>query len=291
MSVSIRKPVWDPVSIAALIAMAFIGIAATWRAWADIIAIAIVDEESSQVLLAPIVAAWMVWARRTRLRWLQPSAGVTGPIICGAGALLHWFGLDQGLQALWHGGAVLVVIGCVLSVTGPRPLFRFFPAFLALAFLVPVPGSMRQSIAIPLQTATASVTQTVFEVMGIAVERSGNLLTINGVDVAVAEACNGMRMVFALFLVSYAFAFSMPLRNATRIVIIAASPLAAIICNVLRLLPTILAYGYGSHDFAQMLHDASGWLMLPLAFAMLLAIIRVLRWALLPVGRFNLAYQ
>jgi len=287
----LRKPAWSTADLVGVIAMTAIGVLATWRAWADIVAIAITDEESSQVLLAPIVAGWMVWVRRLRLRWCTPSVGVTGPALCLLGAAMHWFGLNHGLQALWHAGAVLVVVGCLLSVTGPRPLFQFFPAFLSRVFLVPVPGSGRQSVAIPLQTATASATQTIFEVMGVAVERSGNLLTVNGVDVAVAEACNGMRMVFALVLVSYAFAFGMPLRNSVRILILAASPLAAIFCNVIRLIPTIWAYGFGSHDVAQTLHDVSGWLMLPLAFAMLLGIIRVLRWALLPVGRFNLAYQ
>jgi len=68
--------------------------------------------------------------------------------------------------------------------------------------------------------------------------------------VTVAEACNGMRMVFALVLVSYAFAFSMPLRNGVRLVVLAASPLAAIVCNVIRLIPTIWLYGNARREVA-----------------------------------------
>ena len=33
-----------------------------------------------------------------------------------------------------------------------------------------------------------------------------------------------------------------------------------------------------------------GWVMLPIAFLILLAIIRLLRWAQVPVYRFHLAY-
>jgi exosortase len=184
-----------------------------------------------------------------------------------------------------------MAIGTGLSTPRRMTMSSCAFALLVLAFLVPVPGTIRQSVAVPLQTATASVTQAIFEIAGMPIERSGNLLTINHVDVAVAEACNGMRMVFALVLVSYAFAFSLPLRQSVRIVVLAASPLAAILCNVIRLVPTIWLYGYGPSSVASQFHDLAGWLMLPVAFGLLLGIVRVLRWALLPVGRFNLAMQ
>ncbi len=50
-------------------------------------------------------------------------------------------------------------------------------------------------------------------------------------------------MVFGLILVSYAFAFSLPLRNRVRLLILLASPLAAILCNLVRILPTVWVYG------------------------------------------------
>jgi exosortase len=249
------------------------------------------DEESSHILLVPIVAVWMLWVRAIRLRLCGPRASWLGPAIVALGWLMAWHGFNHATQAAWHLGSVLVVVGAAISVLGRAFLFRFFPALLVLAFLVPVPGAIRQSVAVPLQTATASVTQATFEIAGLPIERSGNLLTINHVDVAVAEACNGMRMVFALVLVSYAFAFSLPLRQSVRIAVLAASPLAAILCNVVRLIPTIWLYGYAPPSVANQFHDWAGWLMLPVAFGLLLGIVRVLRWALIPVGRFNLAMQ
>jgi exosortase/archaeosortase family protein len=107
--------------------------------------------------------------------------------------------------------------------------------------------------------------------------------------VAIAEACNGLRMVFALFLVSAAFAFGTPLRTFVRVILILASPISALFCNVVRLVPTVWLYG-SDPEFASTFHDVSGWLMLPLAFLVLMGIIRALRWALLPVYRYTLAY-
>jgi exosortase len=281
---------WTPWHLLGAVAMAAIGIWATRAAWADILFIAAKDEEASHIFLVPVVSAWMVWARRTRLRYCRPTGMLIGPPIVALGWAASVFGFNHAMQAVWHAGAVAVAVGCVLSVLGSGVLFRFFPAFAVLVFLVPVPGSIRQGIAVPLQTATAVATQAIMETLGLAVERSGNMLTINKTDVTVADACNGMRMVFALVLVSYAFAFSTPLRNSVRLLVLAASPLAAIVCNVIRLIPTIYVYGY-FRSIAKPFHDVAGWVMLPIAFFMLLGIMRLLRWALVPVARYNLAYQ
>ncbi len=282
---------WTPWHALAAVLMGAAGVLATRAAWSDIYFIASKDEEASHILLVPIVAAWMFWVRRARLRYCAPRGQMIGPPIVAAGWMVSVFGFNHNVQAMWHGGAVLVVLGCVLSVLGKHVLFRFLPAFAVLVFLIPVPGRVRQEIAVPLQTATAAVTQVLFETGGIPIERSGNLLSINGTPVTVAEACNGMRMVFALVLVSFAFAYSLPLRNSVRVLVLLASPLAAIVCNVIRLLPTVWLYGYTAEPIAKKFHDVSGWIMLPIAFVLLLGVVRLLRWAMIPVARFNLAYQ
>ena len=181
----------------------------------------------------------------------------------------------------------------MLSVLGKNVIFRFFPAIAVLIFLVPVPGMIRQRIALPLQSWTAQAAQTGLEICGVETELSGNMLRINGQDVTMAEACNGMRMVFPLILVSYAFSFALPLRNRVRFLMLLASPLVAIFCNVLRTLPTIWLYGrYGSHGkIPNAFHTYSGWAMLLISFIVLLLIIKALKWAMLPLTRFPLASQ
>jgi exosortase len=282
---------WSVWHLVGALVMGALGVWATLPAWKDILFIAMNDEEANHLFLVPVVVAWMVSARRARLRFFTPGGTVVGPVIVALGWFASNYGFNNAVQSLWHAGAVAVVVGCVLSVIGVTALIRFFPAFLVLAFLIPVPGSIRQAIAVPLQTATAVVTEALLEIVGVPVIRSANMLTINNQQVTVAEACNGMRMVFALVLVSYAFAYSMPLRNSVRLLVLAASPLAAIVCNVIRLIPTVWLYGYAERDLAKSFHDIGGWIMLPVAFFMLLGVMRLLRWALVPVAKYNLAYQ
>jgi len=283
-----RWTIWHAVAAVILAALAIL---VSLDVWTDIYHIASVDEEYSHIFLVPIVAAYLIWVRRVRLRFCAPRGRAVGPLFVAGGWLLSSYGFYHGIQSFWHAGAVLMMLGCILAVLGKDVLFRFFPAVLVLAFLVPAPGMLRQQVALPLESWTAQISQAFLETLGMDVDRSGNLLSVNGVPVSIAEACNGLRMVFALILVSYAFSFGLPLRNSVRVLVLLASPLAAIACNVVRIVPTAWMYGYHSHHAASQFHDYSGWIMLPVAFGLLYGIIRILRWALIPVTRFTLASQ
>ncbi len=283
-----RWTVWHVVAGAV---MAVLGILVTLPAWLDIQTIAMKDEEYSHILLVPLVAGWLIWIRRARFRHCRPRWTILGPAVLGLGWAIHSFGFYYSKYALWQGGAVLVVLGCVLSVFGKDLLFRFFPAIAVLVFLVPAPGMLRQQISLPLQTGTAAVSFQIMELTGFDVARAGNVLSVNGRPVTVAEGCNGMRGVFPLILVSYAFAFGMPLRNGVRVALLLLSPLAAIGCNVVRVLATAIVYGYSNWEVGESFHYWTGWAMLPLAFGLLYLIIWGLRWAMIPVTRYPLAMQ
>jgi exosortase len=269
--------------------MAVLGVLATLEAWRDIFGLAWKEAEYSHIFLVPVVAAWMVFARRLRIRHCRPIGTLLGVLVALAGWAVHAYGYYNGYQTLWHAGAVVVVVGCGLSVLGKHALFRFVPAVAVLVFLIPVPPHYRLMIAQPLQTWTAEASQAVLDLSGVNVVREGNRLTVNGQEVTIVEACNGLRMVFALILVSYAFSFGLPLRNSVRMVVLLASPVSAILCNVVRIVPNALVYGYVSPPAGQMFHDYSGWLMLPVSFVILLGVIRLLRWAMVPVMKYSLA--
>jgi exosortase len=278
--------------LAALI-MGALGVYATFGAWQHIYTLATKDEEYSHIFLVPFVALGMIWYRRMRMRHCKPSGAFIGVAFVLIGWFMFRYGFYHAKQAMWHLGAVVVTVGCMLSILGKNVVFRFFPALAVLVFLVPVPGRLRQTIALPLQTWTANVTQTSLEICGVEAQVSGNTLSINGEKVIVAEACNGLRMVFPLILVSYAFSFALPLRNRVRVLVLLASPLVAIFCNVVRTLPTVWLYGkYGQYaKFPNQFHEYAGWPMLLVSFLLLLGIIKLLKWTMLPVTRFPLASQ
>ena len=256
----------------------------------DIIDRASKDEEHSHILLVPLVIAWLVWVRRARITTLRVRPSLLGCLVVAAGCVASWWGFQNDRDILWHGGAVLALLGMMLSVVGGTAIFRRFgPAVGAMAFLLPVPGTIRQAVAIPLQGIATTVTHNCLGIFGFESARMGNVLLINGQQVAVAEACNGMRLVFALTLVIYAFLFSTPLRPGTRLILLALTPLVALIANVIRLVPTSLMYGLFSVDAAETMHDVSGWVMLPIALGGMIGLLKLLKWMELPIMPYRLA--
>ncbi|MCG8550026.1 MAG: exosortase/archaeosortase family protein [Desulfobacterales bacterium] len=262
---------------------ALIALLITRDAWLDILHIATLDEESSHIFLVPIIVAWLVHTRKQYLSTCKLTISPIGPLFIAIGWVLSIYGFYNAVQSFLHMGAILVVLGAFLTFTGLDVLIKFWPAFLVLGFMVPVPGLIRLQLSLPMQSITAACATFVAELFGMFIQRNGSVMTYNGVDVAVAEACNGMRMIFALLLVSFAFAFGTPLRTWARVLIILLSPIVAIICNVIRLIPTVYVYGNYNESVAEAFHDYTGWIMLLVALGMLFGIVHILNWLQLPV--------
>ncbi|MBC7782239.1 MAG: exosortase/archaeosortase family protein [Burkholderiales bacterium] len=273
--------------------LTLLGIAVTFRAWKHIFDIAWDDPEYQHVFLVPFVAIFLAWVRRGRLPFIRVSGTVLGPLLAGIGWAAGSWGYNHQTQILFHSGAVLVVIGCIVSAVGKQALFRFIPVAIVLFLMVPMPQRVRTAVADPLQEWTASIAGYLLGIMGVNTQVSGSLLTINDRPVFIEEACNGMRMVFPLLLIAYGFAFGLPLRASVRILLVLLSPAVALLCNVMRVLPIIWLQGQGpsGQTWGERLHEHSGWIMVPLAFLVLLGCIRVLKWATIPVYRYPLASQ
>jgi exosortase len=280
---------WSTHHVLQLIALLALGIWLNREPLKDIVAIGWNDPEQSHIFLAPMVAIYLLWLRRSRLRSISVRPSFWGIGIAALGWIMSWWGFENGTQIAWHVGAALSLLGIVLSMTGLLPLMLLAPVFGVLAFIVPIPGELRHAIAYPLQEIATSVTHSMLEFIGVSAIRSGNVLIINGEQVAVGEACNGMRMVFALTLVVYGFAFGMPLKPGTRITLLLLSPGIAMVCNVLRLVPTSLIFGYSDVHVAQRFHDLAGWMMLPVAMILLAVVLRTIRWLEFPVTQLRLA--
>lgn len=255
----------------------------------DILGIAIGGIDRGYVLLVPPVAAYLMAIRWSRMRRNRKSnqGGWLGFLLVASSFLFAWIGHDRDLLAVWHLAPFIAFVGVFIAALGVRSILVLAPGFVILPFTVPLPGMIRQKLAQPLQAMATEVTSWVLNLLGVDAMRVGNLLEINGVQVAVGEACNGMRLILPLAIVMYAFVFSLPLRAGTRTLLLALCLPVAMACNVIRLVPTALAYGY-MPDHASAVHEIGGWIMIPLAIGMLVGLLRLMAWADLSVSRFRL---
>ena len=271
------RDVWTLLSLFALSVLAF------RAAWTELLTEIVRREDNGYILIVPFVAAYLMWLRRSRLRYVRRRPSLSGPVLFVVAAMLSWFGFESDTRIAIHGAAILSLFACFVTMAGFAVIGRMLPVFLCFLFLIPVPGELRRAIAGPLQEFAVIVTHDVLGLVGVPCERSGISILIDNKEILVGEACDGMRMVFALALTFFAFVFSIPLRPHARVVLLLASPLIALFCNMIRLIATGLAYAYSSTQFAEEFHDIAGWLMLPLAILMLQTIVKFMRWLDLPV--------
>ena len=253
----------------------------------DVLEVARGDIDRSYVFLVPFVSAFLFYLRRSRFRSLDGRGAWAGPLLILAGLAVGAYGFDRDHIALWHAGPVLAFIGILVTVFGTAIVTRFLPAVFVLFLLVPIPGFLRQEVAQPLQSMAAQVTVGILELLAIPVTQSGNTLEIDGRVVAIGAACDGMRLMLPLGLVIYGFVFSLPLQLGARILVLVLSVPVAILCNVLRLVPTSIAYAYAP-DIGESVHDIGGWLMIPIAVWILISLLRLATWLDLPVERWRL---
>lgn len=274
---------WTPARVGWLVLLLGLAVLAALPTWQNVYDLATRSAEYSHMLLVAPVVFLLLWQRRERLARVPLAATATGAGVAMLGVAMDFAGFATQVDLIKDTGMVVMLLGAIVTVTGWAWVIRAAPALAALVFFIPIPGRVRQRIALPLQEVSAAITEYILDFFGVPLVRLGNVLQINGVDVAVAEACNGMRMVVALGLVAYAFAFSMPLRPWARVVILAASPLVAVFANVLRLGPTVLFYGYADKELADFAHDVSGWLVLLVALGVLWGSVALARWVELPI--------
>jgi exosortase len=245
--------------------------------------------EQSYTLLVPLVALYVMLVRRSRIGGDRDHAGAAFGValmVLAWGLLL--IGHDRDVLVLWHAAPFVAMIGAVAAAFGIALLWRLLSGFLVLFAMIPVPGSVRLQIAQPLQELASGVTAFLLGLSGVPAVRMGSLIEINGAQVAVGEACNGMRLLMPLAVVMYAFVFSLPFRGSVRLMLLAMCLPVALLSNIIRLVPTAVSYGYFPR-VAPQVHDYSGWLMIPLAILLLLAVLRVMEWFDLPVARYRLA--
>ena len=271
---------WLAVGVVGLITL-------TWTYWTTIYALARdlnADENYSVGLLVPFVALYLAWRERDALRQCvrRPAWwGGIGLILAAQAARLY--GLLFLFESAERYALILTIIGVVLLIAGWRVFHRLLWVLLFLFLMVPLPGRAHNMISGPLQTLATTAAVFLLEVFGASVHRAGNVLTVNGTEVAVAEACSGLRMLTAFVVVAGTLAFLVKRPRWQKAVLVISSVPVAMVCNLARLCITAQLFAMGFGEAAEtFFHDFAGLLMMPLAVLILAGELWLMRKLVVP---------
>ena len=230
-------------------------------------------------LVAPIAAA-ILWQRRDTL-----AAVPIRPSPVGAAAVLGLLGLRYyayDVNQLWLENAtmVLVVAALTLALGGWRLLWWAAPGLLFLAFLLPLPQSINQAMAGPLQSLATVASSALLVATGLPVVTEGNVIHLGEQPLEVARACNGLSILMSfvtLVTATVILVRDFPLWQ--RIALLLSTVPIALLSNVLRITATAWCYHlFGSKFGDKVAHDTAGWMMMPVALALVWIELKVMSW-------------
>ena len=230
-----------------------------------------VDDYSHGFLIVPL-AIYFAYERRDQLKTAPVEGSWWGllPLILGALSLsIGRLGVElMSMRAAF----VLTIIGLVLLLLGKK-IFRILAFPLCFLFLmVPLPQSLVNVIAFPLQLVAAQIAVSALHWIGIPALLEGNIIHLAHTELFVAEACSGLRSLMALLTLGVVFAYFLERGIIRRAIIIVSTVPIAIGVNAFRVAMTgILAQTYGQAAAGGFIHDFQGIITFLLAFAVLLA--------------------
>jgi len=230
-----------------------------------------VEDYSHGFLIVPL-AVFFAWERRDELRQasIKPSWLGLFPLVLGS-LTLAIGRLGTELMNM-RGSFVLTLIGLVLLLLGRR-VFRIlaFP-LLFLFLMIPLPESLLNVVAFPLQLIAADLAVNGLFWLGIPAMRVGNIIHLANTSLFVADACSGLRSLMALITLGVVFAYFFRKGLVERgLIVLSAIPIA-ILVNAFRVgLTGILTYRFGEQVAKGWIHETQGLFTFGIAFLLLLA--------------------
>ncbi|MBW2399306.1 MAG: exosortase, partial [Deltaproteobacteria bacterium] len=221
-------------------------------------------------LVAPL-ALYFAWERLPQLKRAPIDPTWWGVVPLLAGALFLMLGrLGVELMSM-RIAFVLTLIGILLLTLGRSPSRILAFPLLFLFLMVPLPQSLVNVIAFPLQLSAANLAVASLHTLGIPALLEGNIIHLADTQLFVAEACSGLRSLMALGTLGVVFAYFFRKNPIERVVLIASTIPIAILVNAFRVALTgYLTHRYGSAAAEGAIHQLEGFFTFGLAFALLL---------------------
>jgi len=251
--------------VAAFIWSYWTGFGDLWKIWSG-------SDEYSSGLLVPILALYVLHTRKAHLaRYrLKPCLGWgLFAILCAQG--VRFLGLFLMYGSAERLSIVLSIYGLIILLCGLQLFRKTIAVLLFLLLMLPWPNSVQSRITIPLQEWATASAVTCLETLRSDVVSEGNIIVIGDTRVAVAEACNGLRMITAFLVITSLVVLLAKRSKVEKGIILASSFPIALLCNTVRLTVTSLIYTQveGEH-WEKVFHDFGGYAMMPLALGMIM---------------------
>ncbi len=259
---------------------------AYWTTLADVVERWETDPQYSHGFLVPVFASYLLWMRRGHL-----EVADLRPRWWGAGIVLLAVAMRMVANYFYQpwldtSSLLFCLSGIVAAYGGRRALVWAGPSILFLGFMLPLPYRMQTVLGGTLQRIATDISTYTLQTLGASAVSEGNVILLTDTKLGVVEACNGLSMLITFLALSAAVAIVAQRSLTEKVVIVLSALPIAVLANVARITATGFLLETAHGDLARaVFHDMAGWLMMPLALAMLIVELFVLGRSVEPVGK------
>lgn len=242
------------------------------------------DPDAGHGLLLAPVAGWLAWkaglhpARRAQRGW--------GTALLVAAVLSRATGALAAELFTQRFAAWIALLGLVVFAWGWQQVRAWWLPLTVLLLSIPLPAVVVNRLAIPLQFRASALGTALIEWREIPVRTNGNVISIPGQRLFVAEACSGLRSLTALLslgvLAGGIYLRTIPARFALLLLTI---PVAIAVNGARIFLTAFLMYFVDPALGRGFMHTSEGWAMFVVALLAIAGIALVLERVERPILR------
>jgi len=211
-----------------------------------------------------VTGLWLLWRQLPQLREAaKPGSTWLTTLMLTVALPLYVFGRAYDFISLEVAGLYGVGASMLHARFGFQAILKNWFPLLYLAFLVPPPGWVMDSVTAPLKLFVSYITTTGLQLFGVPVYREGVTLMIGQYQLLVEDACSGMNSMTGLVAISLFYIYL--LRNASwrySLLLVCLVIPIAVIANIIRVATLVLlTYFFGDAVAQGFLHMAAGLLL------------------------------
>lgn len=235
------------------------------------------DLAHGPIILAVIV--WLIWDKRHVLLAAPVcTAPAPGFALLIFGLLLYVVGRSQDIMLFQVSALAPILAGVLLTMRGWPALRAMWFMLIFIAYLVPVPGFVMDTMTLPLKQDVSAIATYFLYATGYPIAHEGVIITIGQYQLLVADACAGLNSMFSLSALGLLYLYLMRHKSWLHNGLIVASLLPiAFFANIVRVIILVLVtYHFGDAAGQGFVHGFSGLLLFVIALIVMLLLDAIL---------------
>jgi len=228
------------------------------------------DPQYSHGLLVPLFSAFLIRRAWREGNYTPKPMPIVGCLLLAVSLAMRAVAGSMLFHQLDAASLLLALVAINVAAGGWPLIKRTGPAIAFLIFMIPLPYELERNVGQPLKTTATVCSTFLLQTLGQPALRDGNLILIDEVRLGVVDACSGLKMLMTFAAFSMGAVLLMDRTRFEKFMIVLGIVPIAIAANVLRITATGLSYVFFTNKgTTEFMHDALGYLMMPIGLALL----------------------